>query len=85
MALVQHPVGMMPHQYDERTASVKEAISMSATQSVRTYSTNQEYLYAMREDLADWLKVCIMLFVFCAVFSLVVSFDCQCDCVVLLS
>nr|CAB3248285.1 GAS2-like protein 1 [Phallusia mammillata] len=34
----------------------RKIISHAANQSVRPYSSNQEYLYAMREDLADWLK-----------------------------
>ncbi|XP_076816383.1 uncharacterized protein LOC143462202 [Clavelina lepadiformis] len=40
----------------ETDISGKRIISHAANQSVRPYSTNQEYLYAMREDLADWLK-----------------------------
>lgn len=31
-------------------------IKSSANQSVRPYSSNQQYLYAMIEDLAEWLK-----------------------------
>ena len=46
----------MPQSFDER-APAKDAIHTSANRSVRPYSSNQEYLYAMREDLADWLKV----------------------------
>ena len=47
----------MPHEglLDSKN-SAKEAIHVAANRSVRPYSTNQEYLYAMREDLADWLK-----------------------------
>ena len=34
-----------------------KVINHAANQSIRDYSTNQEYLSAMREDLAEWLKV----------------------------
>jgi len=36
-------------------------IMHSSTQSVRPYSSNQAYLHAMREDLADWLKVSLFI------------------------
>ena len=42
----------------EESPPGKRVISHVASQSVRPYGSNQEYLYAMREDLADWLKVC---------------------------
>ena len=54
-------MAMAHYQYDQRTAPFKKAISMSATQSVRTYGSNQEYLFAMREDLAEWLKVIMLI------------------------
>uniref|UniRef100_H2XPE8 GAR domain-containing protein n=1 Tax=Ciona intestinalis TaxID=7719 RepID=H2XPE8_CIOIN len=34
----------------------RKVIGHAANQSIRPYNTNQEYLYAMREDLADWFK-----------------------------
>lgn len=35
-------------------------INSAANQSVRPYNTNEEYLYAMKEDLAEWFKVCFI-------------------------
>ncbi|XP_077972312.1 uncharacterized protein LOC120344340 isoform X2 [Styela clava] len=35
---------------------LQKFISSAANQSVRPYNTNEEYLYAMKEDLAEWFK-----------------------------
>ena len=48
----------------EDNPSGRRIISHVASQSVRPYSTNQEYIYAMREDLADWLKVGYVILLF---------------------
>ena len=41
----------------EKNGSGKQVIRDAACQNVRPYGSNQEYLFAMREDLAVWLKV----------------------------
>ena len=56
MSLYQNSFGVNSS-WDEKNFINTESIDASANQSVRLYSSNQEYLYAMQEDLAIWLKV----------------------------
>lgn len=53
MAIPEGMVHFIPPGQEE----LHNFISSAANQSVRPYNTNEEYLYAMKEDLAEWLKV----------------------------
>ena len=57
MSKIQSSNALMKSLSNEDNLSGRRVISHAASQSVRPYGSNQEYLYAMREDLADWLKV----------------------------
>lgn len=56
MSLVQNTAALNAS-WDKQNLLNTESIDASVNQSIRSYSSNQEYLFAMREDLAEWLKV----------------------------
>jgi len=57
MTEIRSSSALMKSLSTEDSPTGRRVISHAASQSVRPYGSNQEYLYAMREDLADWLKV----------------------------
>ena len=55
---------MTSPQQNNSMTSQQRSIKSAANQSVRPYSSNEQYLYAMTEDLAEWLKVNYFIFYF---------------------
>lgn len=42
---------------DEAQQEISAAINASARQSIRPYNSQNEYLFAMKEDLSEWLQI----------------------------
>ena len=57
MLKTEHPSALLKSFSTEESPNGRQVISHAASQNVRPYKTNQEYLWAMREDLAIWLQV----------------------------